>query len=92
MVKIHRTVIIPHLVAGLFLASSNGITPRYYFETVYTQLQNEGKDGECLASTQFFQIAITHTGTGANASALETTEPAAPAQNPNLIRHQLELL
>ena len=45
-----------------------------------------------MALTQFFQIAITHTGAGADASTLETTKPAAPVHNPNLIRHQLELL
>jgi hypothetical protein len=51
VVRTRKIVIIPHLVVGLFLASPNGITPRYYFETIYTQLQNEGKDGGCLALT-----------------------------------------
>ena len=45
-----------------------------------------------MALTQFFQIAITHTGSGIDASALETTKPATPTHNSNLTRHQLELL
>ena len=51
VVRTRKIVVIPHLVVGLFLASPNDITPRYYVETIYTQLPNEGKDGECLALT-----------------------------------------
>ena len=43
-----------------------------------------------LIKYNFF--TITCTGTGTDVSALETVKPAAPMQNSNLIRHQLELL
>ena len=78
VVKTCRTIIIPHLVILL---------QDYLNPTV-----EQGEGWGVFDIDRLFQIAITYPETGADASALETTKPAALAQNSNLIRHQLELL
>ena len=55
-------------------------------------ITKQGEGWVCLALTQFLQISIIHTRAGVDASSLETTKPAKPAQNPNIIMHQLVLL
>ena len=92
VVKSRRIIPIPHSMVGLFLAQPNGVTPRYYFETIYPQLVTDGIADDCLSMTHFFQIAITRKGNNQDESFLETTQPSAPNRNPTLIKHQLELL
>lgn len=92
VVKSRRIIPIPHSMVGLFLAQPNGVTPRYYFETIYPQLVTDGIVDDCLSMTHFFQIAITRKGNNQDESFLETTQPSAPNRNPTLIKHQLELL
>ena len=77
---------------GLLLAQDNGVTPRYYFETIYSLLTTEGRDGDCVALTQFFQVAITWSTPNLIESVLEVDTLLAPPLNPSLIKHQEELL
>jgi len=92
VVKTRKIIPIPHSIVGLFLAQTNGVTPRYYFDTIYPQLVTDGIADDCLSMTQFFQIAITRKGINMDESFLETTKPRAPNRSPKLIKHQLELL
>ena len=90
--RARKIVTIPHSVVGLFLARSQGVTPRYYFEIIYPQLVTEGKEEQCKSLTVFFQLAITRTALNDDRSVLNTTRPRPLDRNATLIKYQLELL
>ena len=91
-VKTRRIVPIPHFLAGLWMPFSEGITAKYFWETVYPAIQAAGFEADCKALIQFFQIMITRAGNQGNLSALEVTRPTPPARNIHLINRQLEIL
>ena len=90
-VNTRRVIPIPHSLVGLFLAQE-GVSPRYYFDTIYPHLVDKGIETECVALTQFFQVAITRTLANIDESAIAVSKPTAPPRNPALIKYQLELI
>ena len=91
-VRTRYIVPIPHSLVGLFLAQDAGMTPRYYFDTIYPLLVTEGTEVECVALTQFFQVAIMRSQPNIDESDLAVAKPSAPPRNPSLIKYQLDLI
>lgn len=89
-VKTRKLCPVPHFVGGIWLSRPDGITPREFWTMVYPEIVNAGKQGECAALIQFFQVAIT-LGPN-NLSVLEAARPTPPARDTELIERQLSIL
>lgn len=92
-VKTRKIVPVPHAIAGLWLPFPDGITARYFWETIYPAIVGAGLVDECKALLQFFQIMITKSGGNpGDLSPLDVNRPTPPARNVHLINRQLEIL
>jgi hypothetical protein len=57
VVRVRKTIPVPFAYVNIFLA--NVVTPKFYFESIYPQIVNDGREAECLALHRFFQVGIT---------------------------------
>ena len=76
-VRARFTMVIPHKYVGLFLLQLEGVTPRYYFETILPVMEADGLAADCAPLTRFCQIAITRHLMNGN-SMLEVNSPVPP--------------
>ena len=88
-VKTRKVIAIPHFIGGLFLSQPEGVTARFFWESIYPVIEGAGKQTECKALLQFFQLMITSSGVQGNPSALECARPMPPARNETLINRQV---
>ena len=91
-VKTRKVIAIPHFIGGLFLSQPDGVTARFFWESIYPVIEGAGKQTECKALLQFFQLMITSSGGQGNLSVLECTRPTPPARNENLINRQVSII
>ncbi len=59
-------VAVPNKYASLFLSQPDGVTPRYYFETIHPVIIADGLEQTCTPLTHFCQVAITLAAVGGN--------------------------
>ena len=83
--------VIPYKYVGLFLSQPDGITPRYYFDTILPQIENDGLENVCLPLTRTCQVAITRRANDTT-SLLQVTAPLAPPRNTVLLNYSHALL
>jgi hypothetical protein len=91
-VKTRKVIAIPHFIGGLFLSQPEGVTARFFWESIYPVIEGAGKQTECKALLQFFQLMITSSGVQGNPSALECARPMPPARNETLINRQVGII
>jgi hypothetical protein len=58
-IKTRAAMVLPHKYVGLLLAQSDGIPPRYYFNTILPLLEADGTVGASVALTKYCQMTIT---------------------------------
>ncbi len=69
---------IPNKYVGLFLSQPDGVTPRYYFQTILPVIEADGMAQTCMPLTYSCQVAITSTAGGD--SVVQVVPPIAPAK------------
>jgi hypothetical protein len=89
--KSRPLIALPHFLVPLFLVE-NGVSPRYFWTTIYPVITGMGMEGQCRALVEYFQIAATSQGQAGDPSVLNTNRPVPPARNEALIQHQQSLL
>ena len=83
-VRTRSIVPIPNKYASLFLSQPEGVTPRYYFETILPVIEADGMGQTCMPLTYFCQVAIT--ATAANPfSIVQVVAPIAPPRHVPLL-------
>ena len=91
VVKTRMACIIPFQYVRALLSQVDGVSPRYYFETVLPQIEADGKAAACLPMTRMFQVAITRQAAG-GPSILEVPRPVAPPRRIALLQHAQSLI
>lgn len=91
VVKTRMMCIIPFQYVPALLTQVDGVSPRYYFETVLPQIETDGKAAACLPLTRLFQVAITRHTVG-GPSILEVQRPMAPPRRLALLQHAQSLI
>ena len=94
IVKTRRIVPIPHFLVGPWLAEMDGIDGPQFWRVYYPLIIAAGKENECKAIIQFFQVQITVPPNGAvgDPSPVDTTRPSPPSRNPTLLGRVQTLL
>ena len=77
-VRTRFIVAIPNKYASLFLSQPDGVTPRYYFETIHPVITADGLEQTCMPLKHFCQVALTLAAVGGS-SPIEVVAPAPPA-------------
>ena len=92
VIKTRKVIAIPHFIGGLFLSQPDGVNARFFWESIYPVIEGAGKQTECKALLQFFQLMITSSGAQGNLSVLECARPMPLARNKNLINRQVSII
>ena len=94
LVKTRRLVPIPHFLVGVWLAEPDGIDAPKFWRHCYPIIVAAGKEQECQALLEYFQVAVTipPNGVDGDDSLVDTRRPAPPPRNPILLGHVQELL
>lgn len=90
-VRTRSVVAIPNKYVGLFLSQPEGVTPRYYFETILPVIEADGMGHTCMPLTCFCQVAITRSALNAN-SILQVVPPVAPPRHVPLLTQASTIL
>ena len=90
-IRTRFTVAIPNKYAGLFLSQPDGVTPRYYFETIHPVIAADGMEATCMPLTHFCQAALTIAAAGGS-SPVEVVMPTPPARHVPLLSHAATIL
>ncbi len=90
-IRTRSIVPIPNKYVGLFLSQPEGVTPRYYFETMLPVIEADGMGQTCMPLTHFCQVAITRPAAGA-ASTIQVIAPLAPARHVPLLTQASAIL
>ena len=90
-VRTRYVVPIPNKYVGLFLSQPDGVTPRYYFETIHPVIAADGMEQTCMPLTHFCQVAFTVAVAGGS-SPIEVVAPATPARHVPLLSQAAALL
>ena len=90
-IRTRSIVPIPNKYVGLFLSQPEGVTPRYYFETILPVIEADGMGQTCMPLTHFCQVAITRPAAGA-ASTIQVIAPLAPARHVPLLTQASAIL
>jgi len=90
--KSRPLIALPHFLVPLFLAQPEGVSPRHFWTVIYPVITGAGREGECGALLEYFQIAATSNGQPGAPSVLNITRPSPPARNEALIQYQRTLL
>jgi hypothetical protein len=90
-VRTRSVVAIPNKYVGLFLSQPEGVTPRYYFETILPVIEADGMGQTCMPLTRFCQVAITHSALNA-VSTLQVEMPVAPPRHVPLLTQASTML
>ncbi len=83
-IRTRSIVPIPNKYVGLFLSQPEGVTPRYYFETILPVIEADGMGQTCMPLTHFCQVAITRPAANAT-STIQVIAPVAPARHVPLL-------
>ena len=94
LVKTRRAVPIPHFLAGVWVAELDGIDAPTFWRRCYPIIVAAGKEAECKALLEFFQVAVTipPNGVDGDDSLVDTARPAPPPRSPALVARVQELL
>jgi hypothetical protein len=60
-IRTRSIVAVPNKYVSLFLSQPQGVTPRYYFETILPVVEADGMGPTCMPLTYFCQLAFTTT-------------------------------
>jgi len=90
-IRTRFTVAIPNKYAGLFLSQPDGVTPRYYFETIHPVIAADGMEATCMPLTHFCQVALTLMAAGGS-SPVEVVTPIPPARHVPLLNQAASIL
>ena len=90
--KSRPLIALPHFLVPLFLAKPEGVTMRHFWTAIYPVIVSEGKQVECAALLDYFQIGATSHGQAGGHSVLDTARPMPPSRSEALIRRQRETL
>ena len=90
-VRTRSVVVIPNKYVGLFLSQPDGVTPRYYFETILPAIEADGMGQTCMPLTAFCQIAITHSAPNAG-SPISVISPVTPPRHVPLLTQASTIL
>ena len=90
-IRTRYTVAIPNKYAGLFLSQPDGVTPRYYFETIHPVIAADGMEATCMPLTHFCQVALTRAAAGGT-SPVEVVTPNSPSRHVPLLSQAASLL
>lgn len=82
---------IPNKYVSLFLSQQNGVTPRYYFETILPVIEADGMGPTCMPLTYFCQMAITTAAAG-GVSPIQVVAPIPPSRHVPLLTQAIEML
>ena len=82
--KVRRVVPIPHFLVPNFLAKPDGITPQYFFLTLYPLIVGQNEVPNCQAIIEYFQVAMTATAAGP--SWVDTARPVPPPRDEAILR------
>jgi hypothetical protein len=83
-------MVLSHKYVSPFLAQPNGVSPRYYFDTILPLMEAEGTAGAFLALTKFCQMTIIVMAAGG--SILQVVKPTPLACKAALLTHSHLLL
>ena len=89
VVKTRYINIIPFKYAALFI---QGVTPRYYFETILPQIVSDGNENAMLPLTKTAQVALTRRAVGDDTSVLQVPSPTCPPRHEGLTKYKHALL
>ena len=92
-VLVRKCIPLPNKYVSLFMAAGDGVSPRYFFDTVLPVMEADGTDAACLPLIRYFQIALTRrTATSTTAEYLNVARPSPVARNSQLINHVQHLI
>ena len=92
-VLVRKIVPIPFQYVGLFLSQPDGVTPRFYFDTILPQIEADGRNQMCLPLTWYFQVAITRRQPAdISSDYLNVSAPSPVALNLCLLGYSHELI
>ena len=90
-IRTRNLTAIPNKYVSLFLSMPQGVTPRYYFETILPVIEADGMGPTCMPLTHFCQVAVTTTVPGGS-SPVEVQEPTSPGRHVPLVTQAIEML
>ncbi len=90
-IRTRSVMVIPNKYVGLFLSQPEGISPRYYFDTILPVIEADGMGPTCMPLTYFCQMAITTTMAG-GVSPIQVVEPTPPGRHAPLINQAIAML
>ena len=90
-IRTRSLMAVPNKYVGLFLSQPDGVTPRYYFETILPVIEADGLGQTCMPLTQFCQMVFTMTAAG-GLSPIQVVEPTPPGRHVPLFTQAMELL
>ena len=92
-VLVRKIIPIPFKYVGLFMSQLDGVTPRFYFDTILPQIELDGNAQMCLPLTHFFQVTITRRqATDITSDYLNVLPPSPFARNARLLSYSHELI
>ena len=92
-VLVRKCIPLPNKYVALFMAAGDGVTPRYFFDTVLPVMEADGTNAACLPLIRYFQVALTRRNAASITSEyLNVNRPSPVPRNSRLINHVQHLI